>query len=158
MNHLARLQKIAQLRERKAIRECQARQQQQFAAERAHLEAVAAVTQLQHRREEVLAQVWSTGAPVTGHEVMTAIQCAEHLAMQEKGAQREVQQAKTREAEAMARLTEARAVQAAALRASHKLDHAADIASSDDRRALERVMATRREDDAAAPLPVGGAW
>ncbi|MES2888925.1 MAG: hypothetical protein V4739_13065 [Pseudomonadota bacterium] len=158
MSRLAQLQQIAEVRERKAIRECQARHQAQAAAARERLEAVAVVTQLKHRREDMLANVWRSGAPVTGHDVQTAIRCADHLAVQEKTAQKEVQQAQTRETEATARWNEARAVQAAALRTTHKLDHAADVAAGNARRALERQVATRRDDDGPTPVPTRSAW
>ena len=158
MNRLAQLQQIAQVRERKAVRECQARQQEQLAAERARVEAVAVVTQLQRHREEVLAGVWRSSAPITGHDIQAAVQCADNLVVQEKSAQHKVQQAQTQEAEAAARWSEARAAQAAALRTCHKLDHAVDLATSHERRALERLLAARRDDDGPTPSPVGGAW
>ena len=157
MKQLSQLHKIAQVRERRAVTECQKQHQRRVAAERARHQAVEVVNGFRHARDEVLAGVWRD--PVVSCEALqNAFSCADYLTGQQQLAQRKVVQAETEEAKVVSGWEQARADQALAMRSTFKLGKALDKRLVDYRRALEQHAAQRREDDAPSPAPGSGSW
>ena len=157
MKQLSQLHKIAQVRERRAVTECQKQHQRRVAAERARHRAVEVVHSLQQARDDVLAGVWRE--PVISCEsLQAAFSCADYFAGQQQVAQRKVVQAETDEAKVVSEWEQARADQALAMRSTFKLGKALDKHLVDHRRAVEQHAAQLREDDAPSPTSGSVSW
>ena len=157
MKQLSQLHKIAQVRERRAVTECQKQHQRRLEAERARHQAIDVVNGLQQAREEVLAGVWRE--PVISCEsLQNAFSCADYLTGQQQVAQRKVVQAETEEAKVVSEWEQARIDQAVAMRSTFKLGKALDKHLVNHRRALEQHAAQKREDEAPCPAPRSVSW
>jgi hypothetical protein len=154
-NQLAQLHKIAKVRERRAVLECQKRRQRHVAAEQACQEAVSVVNGLRQERENILSSVW-LAPEVSGASIQMAIQSADHLVWQQQVAQKKVVSTQEDEAKAAQEWEEARSDQAVAMRACFKLDKALETHVASQRRAHEQRVAKVRDDDGHIPPPTCG--